>query len=108
LQIKRERILDPGKRRNVEAEWLVVEQTRQETIPDSPALQERLAELKAVNESLWDIENEIRECEKRQDFGSRFIALARAVYQTNDRRAAIKWQINELLGANFREEKDYH
>ena len=66
-----------------------------------------MRELKEVNERLWDIENRIRDCEKSEDFGSEFIALARAVYQTNDRRAAIKRQLNELLGAKFREEKDY-
>lgn len=92
----------------MEAEWLLVEKTRKGAIPESPALQNLLSELKSVNERLWDIENDIRVCESQQDFGPRFIELARAVYQTNDRRAAIKWQINELLGSSFREEKEYH
>ena len=107
LQIKLERISDPGKRANVEAEWLLVEKTRRLAIPASAALEHLLSELKAVNERLWDIENDIRTCETQQDFGPRFIDLARSVYQTNDRRAAIKWEINELLGSSFREEKEY-
>jgi hypothetical protein len=107
LQIKSERISDPVKVRNVRAELAVVDETRRRHVPDVPGLAELMRELKEVNERLWDIENHIRECEKRQDFGSDFIALARAVYQTNDRRAAIKWRINELLGAKFREEKEY-
>ena len=108
LAIKRERITDADKRRNVEAEFAVVEATRCGAIPESAALTDLVEQLKAANEQLWDIENDIRDCEKQQDFGPRFIALARSVYHTNDRRAAIKKQINELLGAKFREEKDYH
>src|SRR5262249_5596554 len=105
---KLERMTDPEKRRNVQAELDIVEATRRRAIPESPTLADIVRELKAVNEQLWDIENDIRDCEKAQDFGPRFIALARSVYQTNDRRAALKKQINELLGARFREEKDYH
>ena len=53
------------------------------------------------------IEDDIRECESRQDFSAEFIRLARAVYQTNDRRAAVKKQINLLLGSAIVEEKSY-
>ena len=65
------------------------------------------SELKAVNERLWEIENEIRDCEARQDFGARFVELARAVYHANDRRCAVKRTINERLGSSLVEEKDY-
>ena len=64
-------------------------------------------ELKAVNEARWQIEDEIRRCERDEDFGPRFVALARSVYRTNDRRAALKHQINELLGSKLIEEKSY-
>ena len=64
-------------------------------------------ELKAVNTELWDIEDEIRELEARQDFGERFIALARKVYLTNDRRARIKHTINVTYGSDLIEEKSY-
>jgi hypothetical protein len=63
--------------------------------------------LASVNGKLWDIENDLRACEANNDFGPRFIALARAVYVTNDERAAIKRQINDLLGSTLVEEKAY-
>ena len=66
-----------------------------------------MAELKLINESLWRIEYEIRACEREGDFGHRFIDLARAVYETNDRRAAVKRRINERLGSETIEEKSY-
>jgi bisphosphoglycerate-dependent phosphoglycerate mutase len=60
-----------------------------------------------VNERLWDIEDGLRACEARQDFGAEFIELARASYKTNDERSAIKRQINELLQSDMSEEKQY-
>ena len=108
LKIKSERITDPMKLTNIHAELAIVDATRRQYIPDAPGLKELLSELTGVNERLWDIENAIRDCEKRQDFGVDFIALARAVYHTNDRRSTVKRQLNELLGAKFREEKEYH
>ena len=64
-------------------------------------------ELQAVNEELWDIEDEIRACEARGDFGPEFVELARSVYRTNDRRSAIKRRINLELGSALVEEKEY-
>ena len=61
-----------------------------------------------INAALWVIEDDIRECESRADFGPDFIRLARAVYVTNDQRAAVKKQINLLLGSAIIEEKSYH
>src|ERR1700759_1906354 len=65
------------------------------------------AQLKTLNEALWDIEDRIRDHERSGDFGEDFIALARSVYQTNDRRGAIKRQINLELGSALIEEKGY-
>jgi len=80
----------------------------QATVDDASKTLVRLySELKAVNEQLWDIENQVRDCEARQDFGPQFVELARAVYQTNDRRSALKRRIDELLGSTFVEQKDY-
>ena len=76
-------------------------------MPHSQRLAELTAQLREVNESLWQIEDDIRLCEHNRDFGSRFIDLARAVYRNNDRRAAIKRQVNELLGSELIEEKSY-
>lgn len=64
-------------------------------------------ELREVNLKLWKIENELRELEKKQDFGERFIELARSVYITNDKRAEIKKQINQLCNSEFKEIKIY-
>lgn len=63
--------------------------------------------LRTVNEALWEIEDDIRECEAAGDFGAGFVQLARAVYRTNDERAALKRQINDLLGSELTEEKSY-
>jgi predicted nucleic acid-binding Zn-ribbon protein len=65
------------------------------------------AELRAVNEQLWKIEDQLRECERQSSFGSDFVDLARAVYTTNDQRADLKRQINHLTGSEFVEEKSY-
>ena len=63
--------------------------------------------LKAINEDLWEIEDDIRACEAQKDFGPKFLELARAVYITNDKRAAVKKEINLLTGATIIEEKSY-
>ena len=65
------------------------------------------AQLKAVNERLWQIEDDLRACERQLDFGSRFVELARSVYRENDQRALLKRQINLLLGSRLIEEKSY-
>ena len=107
LDIKRARIADPAKLRNVEAEHAILARTAAAEIPASPALEALWAELREINEALWTIEDDIRICEHRQDFGPPFIALARAVYQTNDRRAIVKRRINDLLDSAIVEEKSY-
>jgi hypothetical protein len=66
-----------------------------------------IMELTTVNQVLWDIEDELRNLEKLQDFGERFVKLARKVYITNDKRAEIKKKINEETESNYREIKIY-
>lgn len=107
LEVKLARISDPAKLKNVRREYEVLEATAKAEIPPSVELDALRAELKAINEDLWVIEDDIRICEKRSDFGEEFIRLARAVYFTNDRRAAVKRKINDLLGASIVEEKSY-
>lgn len=107
LEIKSERISDPEKLSNVRTELATLVACRDRTIPSSPELAERTTDLKQVNESLWQIEDDIRDCERRRDFGPKFVELARSVYKSNDRRAALKRQINELLGSRLIEEKSY-
>jgi len=71
------------------------------------ALAPVMAQLVTVNGELWDIEDRIRDCERAGDFGPGFVELARSVYRTNDRRAALKAQINQLCGSQLVEEKSY-
>ena|SRR5579863_4729799 len=106
LEIKLERIFDPAKLENVRRELATLADARQ-GLPMLLELNALTSALKAVNKSLWDIEDSIRECEWRKEFGPAFIELARSVYRNNDRRAAIKRQINELLGSVLVEEKAY-
>jgi hypothetical protein len=68
---------------------------------------EYMDELREVNQKLWDIEDEIRDLEKKQDFSERFIKLARSVYLTNDKRALIKKKINEQTNSEYSEVKLY-
>jgi tetratricopeptide (TPR) repeat protein len=107
LEIKSERIIDPEKLRNVRTELASLTAARDQGLQGSEKLSRLTAELKAVNEALWQIEDEIRACERSRDFGPKFIELARSVYQQNDRRSAIKRQINQLLGSHLIEEKAY-
>ncbi|UUX49544.1 DUF6165 family protein [Nisaea acidiphila] len=107
LEIKLERIGDAAKLANVRTEFDALDAVRRETLPASAELADATARLKAVNEELWMIEDDIRDCERGGDFGETFVSLARAVYRTNDRRAAIKKEINLLLGSALVEEKSY-
>lgn len=107
LQIKSERMSDPAKIANVRKEL----EALSTTWLGHPAAQQQIpelrADLKAVNERLWEIEDDIRACEQKQDFGAEFIRLARAVYFENDERARIKKSINLALGSAYVEEKSY-
>ncbi|MBT6157491.1 MAG: hypothetical protein HOL01_12180 [Planctomycetaceae bacterium] len=107
LEIKSERITDAAKLANVRIELETLQRARDADVPASDQLDRLTAELKAVNEALWEIEDDIRDCERAQDFGPRFIELARSVYVTNDQRAALKREINDLLGSRIVEEKSY-
>ncbi len=107
LEIKSERISDKTKLVNVHHELGKLLEAAKSAIPDSEDMRALRAKLKAVNEELWVIEDDIRECERERDFGETFIALARAVYKTNDRRADLKRRINEALGSDIMEQKSY-
>src|ERR1035437_3654948 len=96
-EIKSDRIPDGDKLHNVQAELATHVASRELAIPPSPELAALTVELKQVNESLWQIEDHLREAERQKDFGAAFVELARSVYKTNDRRWAVKRQINELL-----------
>jgi Family of unknown function (DUF6165) len=107
LEIKVERFTDAAKRKNVVAELSMLRARRDQAVPQSPRLDALGARLKAVNERIWELEDSIRDCERRADFGPDFVAVARSIYRTNDERAAVKRQINVALGSDLIEEKSY-
>ena len=107
LEIKLARIPDADKRANVarELDLLRAEWARSRFASADVTL--HVTQLRQVNEALWEIEDEIRLKERDQAFDARFIELARAVYHTNDKRAAVKRAINLKLGSRLVEEKSY-
>lgn len=107
LEIKAEKIADPAKRANVARELSLLQGLRERRGFAGGALAALERELKDTNLALWDIEDHIRDCEARGDFGPNFIALARSVYQRNDHRAALKRRINIAFGSAIVEEKSY-
>ena len=107
LKIKNRRMTDPAKLENVRNELAVLQRTWQEALLDSVEVAELEKALEAVNLQLWDIEDEIRECEARGDFGERFVELARSVYITNDERARLKKAVNLACDSAIVEEKSY-
>ena len=107
LEIKVKNIRDPEKNRNVVKELEALDICLKKNVSDTHHLTDLRASLKSINETLWDIEDDIRLCEQRGDFGDKFIKLARSVYRQNDKRAAVKKEINLLLGSSIIEEKSY-
>jgi tetratricopeptide (TPR) repeat protein len=107
LRIKSERIAEPARLAHVRGELAGLEEARERCLPADAELARLTAELKAVNEVLWEVEDAIRLCEREGDFGPRFVELARSVYRRNDERASLKRRINERLQASFSEQKAY-
>ena len=107
LEIKSERMHDAAKLANVRRELELLRETWAASplsVRDVSAL---TAQLKTVNEVLWEIEDRIRAKEAERAFDAEFVELARSVYRTNDRRAAIKRELNVALGSEILEEKSY-
>lgn len=107
LQIKSERMDDAGKVANVRKELAALERIWNEHPASVVDVSGLVAQLKAVNERLWVIEDDIRILEKRRQFDDAFVQLARSVYFENDDRARIKKEINLALGSAYIEEKSY-
>jgi hypothetical protein len=106
LRIKQERLADPVKRANVALELSQLEQVAR-SLPSPPALDRLIDALHAINAGLWDVEDAKRAHERERRFDAEFIALSRRVYLDNDRRAAIKREINLLTGSGLVEEKSH-
>lgn len=107
LEIKSERMGDPEKVANVCVELALLQETWKEFIRDDEEISDLRAQLKEINEALWEIEDDIREKERAGEFDKRFIELARSVYVTNDRRSMVKKELNLHLGSEIVEEKSY-
>jgi hypothetical protein len=107
LRIKSARMTDPAKLENVRLELQLLEKTWRDSGCAIPEIAADEQALQRVNESLWVIEDQIRDKEYDKTFDAKFIELARAVYITNDERAAIKKRINTALGSRIVEEKSY-
>jgi tetratricopeptide (TPR) repeat protein len=108
LEIKERNLKDAVKLSNVRRELESLRQALGAYAPSpTPSLVELTNKLREINQALWRIEDEIRSCERIQDFGPKFVELARSVYLTNDQRAAVKRQINAILGSALQEEKSY-
>ena len=107
LQIKSERMSDEAKLANVRNELSALDATWGQHPASKQDIAGLRADLKAVNERLWVIEDDIRLQEKAQAFDAEFVRLARAVYFENDTRARIKKDINLALGSSYVEEKSY-
>jgi len=107
LEIKKERIKDKNKLQNIQNELNSVTTAWQNCPASKIDIKAELAALKAINEKLWVIEDDIRDKERQQSFDQDFIDLARSVYFENDTRAKIKRDINVKLGSDLIEEKSY-
>ena len=107
LEIKSERMADAAKLENVRRELELLRATWAASPLAARDVAALVADLKRVNEQLWEIEDRIRLKEAARAFDDEFVELARSVYRTNDRRAAIKREINVALGSDLIEEKSY-
>ena len=107
LDIKLNRIKEKGKNQNIRKEHKILKRQIEKNLPKSKRLSALIFKLKTINKTLWDIEDQIRVCERKQDFKKKFIKLARSVYQKNDLRSSYKREINTLLGSEIIEEKSY-
>ena len=107
LEIKKVKISNQEKLNDIAKELASLNETVKKFVPDRGRVSKYINDLKDINLKLWDIEDGKRTAEKNQDFGEKFIELARNVYKYNDERAKIKLAINTTLGSNIKEVKSY-
>ena len=106
LMIKKKNISDSIKLQHVNKELEFLQKTLKKYISEDK-INEYLLKLVNINSKLWDIEDDIRECERKKLFDQTFIDLARSVYFTNDERAKVKNDINKTFGSEIVEVKSY-
>ena len=107
LEIKLDKIKGKENLEEINKEYKILKGVQNSSIEVTEKLKTLFKDIKEVNLNLWNIEDEIRICEKNKDFGQSFIKLARDVYLNNDKRSKIKSEINKILGSNIKEIKQY-
>ena len=107
LEIRLDKIQDKNSLVEINKEYEILKNLKNSNTESSEKIEHLFNEIKKVNLNLWNIEDEIRVCEKNKDFGQTFIELARSVYFNNDKRSKIKSEINKLSNSNIREIKQY-
>ncbi len=107
LEIRKEKIVDPEKNKNVRNELEFLKKVFDDNINSSPELDSLIGKLKSLSLRGWEIEDVKRSCERDKDFGSRFIEAARGAFKNNDERAAVWKEINMLLKSDIVQEKSY-
>jgi len=107
LEIKLDKVKNKNSQERINIEYKMLTKARDSNIEITGKIRQLIKDIKEVNLNLWNIEDKLRICEKNKDFGQGFVQLARNVYFNNDKRAKIKSEINELLGSEIREIKQY-
>jgi len=108
LEIKKAKINNSEKLKDIEKELSSLNDTFKKSIPNPFKIKMLIDKLKSINLKLWDIENEKRLAEKNNDFSEKFIDLARSVYKNNDERSKIKLEINNILDSTIKEVKSHY
>ena len=107
LEIKLDKVKNKNSQERINVEYKMLIKARDSNIEITEKIRQLIKDIKEVNLNLWNIEDKLRICEKNKDFGQGFVQLARNVYFNNDKRAKIKSEINQLLGSEIREIKQY-
>tara|TARA_Y200000002_G_C22077668_1_gene413155 strand:+ start:36 stop:425 length:390 start_codon:yes stop_codon:yes gene_type:complete len=107
LEIKKDKIKDPERLNFIIDEHSILKKQLENNVKTNPKIDQLYQKLKEINEKLWKIEDDKRECEKKKEFGEKFIKLSRDVHFLNDERAKIKLEINNLTGSKIKEIKEY-
>jgi hypothetical protein len=107
LEIKLEMIDDQSKRKEIQKEYDILKKIQISTVKLEGEIDKLYRSLKEINMTMWNIEDQVRICEKGKDFSDKFIQLARGVYFNNDKRSRIKLDINKKLNSNITEIKHY-
>ena len=107
LEIKLEKVKDNNSQDEIRKEYKILKKIQNSSIKLEDNIKDLFSSIKKINLDLWEVEDNLRICEKNKDFGKKFIELARKVYFNNDKRSKIKSEINRILGSNIKEIKQY-